>query len=708
MPQVHCSSCIYLLENLHRIEEGIIQSTVNFYKKEVFISFDPGKISLRSVVELLAFVGYEPTINMQEAKPKEDKHGNRKRIFHLGLSGFCFSNIMMLSFPEYFSSGRIIEAGLQETFTWLIFALSLPVLFVGASSIFVSAFKGLRQKHLNIDVPIALAVLMTFGRSYYEIITGTGAGFLDSGSGIIFFMLVGRWFQAKTNNAIAFDRDYQSYFPLGVTVSRNGKEMNIPVTKLEVGDTVVLRAEEMLPADSVLEDGEALIDYSFVTGENSPVTRKPGDILYAGGKQKAGRVMLKVIKAPSQSYITGLWNNEIFKSKEDRSESFVHPWSRYFTIVLLSLTFLTGIFWFFNDPSKIFPAVTAMLIVACPCSLLLSSTFTFGGMLRYFGRGKLYLKNSLVIEKLAGVNTIVFDKTGTVTESMTGEVRFMGERLSKLEEASVKRLTSQSSHILSVQVSNSITDDTDTRLELNDFAEYSGQGLVAKVNNKLLRIGAPSFAGGFDDNGFADGARVYVNIDGKGKGFFEMRNKYRAGFKRMIWSLSNAGYEIHMLSGDNAAEQSRLSRYFGNDLITHFHATPQDKLAYIQKLQGENKKVLMVGDGLNDAGALKQSDVAFAVSDESARFTPASDGILDGSRVTSLKSFLDYSRSAKRMISIGFTLSILYNIVGLSFAMQAKLSPLVAAILMPASSISIVALAGLLCAWNAKRSGLLK
>ncbi|RYG43994.1 MAG: HAD family hydrolase, partial [Chitinophagaceae bacterium] len=534
----------------------------------------------------IAFIGYEPSISLKEKETTRNKSVSRKKIFHLGLAGFCFSNIMMLSFPEYFSSGKILEAGLQETFTWLIFALSLPVLFISASAIFISAFKGLRQKDLNIDVPIALAIGMTFGRSYYEIFTGTGAGFLDSGTGIIFFMLVGRWFQAKTNDSLAFDRDYQSYFPLGVTVSSGGKEKNIPVTKLNVGDTVILKSEEMLPADAVLEEGQALMDYSFVTGENDPVSRNEGDVLYAGGKQKGGRLVLKVIKAPSQSYITELWNNEVFSEKPQNRESFVHPWSRYFTIVLLSLAVLTGAFWYVYDPSKIFPAVTAMLIVACPCSLLLSSTFTFGGMLRYFGKNKLFLKNSMIIEQLAAVNTIVFDKTGTVTESENGDVRFNGEHLTANERQALKRVASQSSHTLSVQVAQSINEDDEVvTIAVDDFKEYSGKGVEAKVNDRLVRLGSSSFMGENLSALAADGSRVYVAIDGIEKGYFEIRNKYREGFKRMIWSLTSSGYDVYLLSGDNASEQKRLRKYFGNDLVTHFNASPQDKLAYVKELQ---------------------------------------------------------------------------------------------------------------------------
>ncbi len=170
LPQIHCSSCIFLLENLHKINEGIITSQSNFQKKEVFIAFNPQLITLRKVVELLAFIGYEPSITLNDTRTGKPTTFNRQQIYKIGVAGFCFSNIMMLSFPEYFSGGNIEQAGLKETFTWMNIALSLPVLFFSASGIFISAWKGLRQKFLNIDAPIALAIIVTFARSYYEII----------------------------------------------------------------------------------------------------------------------------------------------------------------------------------------------------------------------------------------------------------------------------------------------------------------------------------------------------------------------------------------------------------------------------------------------------------------------------------------------------------------------------------------------------------
>lgn len=707
LPQMHCSSCIFLLENLHRIEEGVTRSQAHFERKEVFISFDPSIISLRKIVELLAFIGYEPAISLNDAAPKKKSTYNHQKIAELGVAGFCFSNIMMLSFPEYFSGGEIEQQGLKETFSWIILGLSLPVLIFGAKSIFVAAWKGLRQGIINIDAPIALAIVITFGRSYYEIISGTGAGYLDSGTGIIFFMLIGRWFQHKTYDAISFDRQYKSYFPLGVTVLKEFKEENIPVTRLQKGEIIIIRNEEMIPADAVLLQGTANIDYSFVSGENIPVNKKTGELLFAGGKQKGGAIQLRVVKEPSQSYITQLWNNDVFGKSKNKEQSFIHPWSRYFTAVLFSIAIGGAIYWWINDPAKILPVVTAVLIVACPCSLLLSATFTFGNMLRIFGKNKLYLKNASVIESIAKAQHIVFDKTGTITDTGNALVQFKGTSLSTAEEEWVCTAAMQSSHTLSSSLASHLrTDHFKEAPEMQYFSETAGKGLVAEMEGARVQLGGASFVDVANQEHAQTSSCVYVKINDTYKGFYEIGNHYRPGFKELSTKLQLNKFRLHVLSGDNDAEKNNLTQIFGPRAPLFFNITPQQKLAYIQELQQKHQNVMMVGDGLNDAGALMQADTGIAVSDDAARFSPACDAIMDGAVLNKLASFIDYAKAGKNIVMICFILSIMYNVVGVSFAVQGKLAPIVAAILMPASSISIVLLVTLLTSWVAKRKGL--
>ena len=710
LPQMHCASCIWLLENLHTIDQGIFFSKTNFQRKEIFIAFDPAKISLRKVVELLAFIGYEPYISLNEGEKKQSKKVNHKKIFKIGIAGFCFSNIMMLSFPEYFSSGNIGQADLQKVFSFLNLALALPVFFYCANEFFVSAWKGLRQKWLNIDAPIALAILITFGRSVYEIVTGTGPGFLDSMSGIVFFMLVGRWFQDKTYDSFSFDRDYRSYFPLGVTVLKNGGEETSTISALKKGDHILVRQNEMIPADAIILNGEGNIDYSFVSGENTPVLKRRTELVYAGGKQLGGAITMEVMHPVDQSYITQLWNNDVFTQQKNKDRSFIHPWSRYFTLVLFLIAGGAALYWSLNDPSKILSSVTASLIVACPCSLLLSSTFTFGNMLRHFGKNRFYLKNSSVIEALSRINTIVFDKTGTLTNSSQTEVFYEGEKLKEEEISMIYSLVKESVHPFSRIIKQDlISNHSVQRLPVNNFKEIAGKGIAGAVNNVPVKLGSKQFIEGNDlVSSLSQTGEVYFSVNGIKKGVFRISNQYREGIAGMISCLSSKKYMLNVLSGDNAAEKNNLESIFGRQSTIRFHQSPQEKLNFIKEIKSKNSwaNVLMLGDGLNDAGALKQADVGIAVSENTSQFTPACDAIMDSKEINKLHRFIQYARSGRKVIAWSFILSILYNIAGLSFAVQGMMSPLIAAILMPVSSISIVTFVTAATSIAAKRKGL--
>ena len=691
LPQMHCASCVYLLENLHSIEPGILSSSTNFLKKEIFIRYNPKEIGLRKIAELLAFIGYEPFISLQSAEVSRKPVRNKSSLYNIGIAGFCFANIMMLSFPEYFSGGAL-DPVLKRAFSWLILLLSLPALLIPAKPFFISAWKGIRQKILNIDAPISLAIIITFARSYYEIISGTGPGFLDSGTGIIFFMLAGRWFQEKTNSSLSFDRDHLSYFPLGTIIYEKGIERNIPVTQLKKGNEIIIRNGEIIPADAVLTSGTANIDYSFVTGESTPVYKEKGELLYAGGKQCGGSLHMIAAGAASQSYFTQLWNSDDFIKKKNVQRSFIHPWSQYFTAALFLIAAATSAYWGFHDASKIFPALTSVLIVACPCSLLLSATFTYGNMMRIFGRHSFYLKNAGVIEALASADTIVFDKTGTLTEAENADVRYIGAVLKKEESAKLRKAFLESSHPLSRVLAGHLTNGKDN-YTTEEFQENIGAGIAAHISGSRIRAGSESFLKNekiTPEKQKATASQVFISIDDDIKGRFEITNKFRPGVEEEIAALAKAGYSLHLLSGDNAAEKNKLASIFGSKAAVQFLQSPSQKLEYIKALQQQGKKVIMLGDGLNDAGALMQADAGIAVNENSAQFTPACDAIISGDHVSSISKILHYAKAGKRIVAASFILSILYNVAGLSFATTANLSPVVAAILMPVSSISII------------------
>jgi Cu+-exporting ATPase len=703
LPQIHCVSCIWLLENLNKINPGILHTQTHFEKKEIKIIYNPSKITLKEVVQLLAFVGYEPMIHLGGSEWLKKKKVNKKQLFKIGIAGFCFSNIMMLSFPDYLATSVGDLGDLRPFFVYLNLLLSLPVLLYSASGFFISAYTGLRQKWLNIDAPIALAILVTFSRSVYEILTHTGGGYLDSMSGIVFFMLVGRWFQDKSYDSFSFDRDYTSFFPLGVTVLKEEKEINKPLSEIEKGETLLIRTDEMIAADATLLTEGALIDYSFVTGENAPIEVAKGATVFAGGIQKGRAIQVEVLKTVGQSYITELWNSPLLNGDKNVEQSFVHPWSQYFTYVLFSIALCSGLYWWWANPANILPAVTSVLIVACPCSLLLTVTFTYGNVLRYLGKHKMYCKNSSVLEVFEKIDTIVFDKTGTLTNHEDTHLIYEGEKLGSDLEAAIYAVTRESLHPLSQLIANYYAQKGLMVKKVDHIENYIGKGTKANCDGRLIWIGSAKFLSEHGIKVPEHLSGVFISIDDLYQGCFIINHVYRKGLNEMMLKLKSKGYHIHLLSGDHATEKNNLIQILGADTPMLFEQNPNDKLQYIQLLQSQGHRVMMVGDGLNDAGALKKSDLGVAVTDQTHLFTPASDAILEGNKIPDLDRLMDYAKKGKLVIVAIFFLSIIYNLVGMYFATRAQLSPMVAAILMPISSISIVALSALLSYSFSKR-----
>ena len=687
LPQIHCSSCLWLLENIRRIHPGIISSRVNFTKKEVFIVFHPEEISLRKVVETLTHIGYEPHISLEDNQANNLRALDRTRWHKIGLAGFCFANIMMMSFPEYFSQGEVLEPIIKKALTIIIVVLSLPVITYCASEFFINAWNGLKSKYLNIDAPIALALLITFGRSLYEIFTGTGSGYLDSMSGIVFFMLIGRWLQDRTYQTISFDRDFRSFFPIAVNVIKENSVNSMPVDQIKVNDVLQIHHQELIPVDAILSKGNASIDYSFVTGESIPVPVEKGEIIYAGGKQTGGMIELLVVKEVSQSYLTNLWNKNKSNADTTTSYSFIDGLSRYFTYVVLLIGAIAGGYWLSQGQDQLmWNAFTTILIVACPCALLLSANFTRGNILRVLSNNKLYLKNAGVIESLSHIDTVVFDKTGTLTQNNKMKVRYEGQLLHAPLKTQIASLLIHSKHPLSKAILQYL--DADTIRYPESFKIVENKGIEGWIDEHHFKIGSPAFTG--DMTVEKKDSTVVISMDQQQIGVFYVTNAYRIGVFDLFKSLT-PGYKLALISGDNNSELATLQQKMGSDSELLFEQSPHDKLAYIEYLQ-ENKKanVLMIGDGLNDAGALQESHVGLAVCDDDNNFTPAADGIIHASKISVLDQMLAYVKSGKRIILFSFGISIFYNIIGLYFAVQGTLSPIIAAILMPCSSISII------------------
>jgi len=691
IPSIHCSSCIWLLENLNRINQSIISSSVNFTKKELTVAYHESGLTLRNLVELLVQLNYAPHFSLERLSGKKESGFNKRLLIKIGVAGFAFGNIMLFSMPYYIPGKEIIEEPFKNFFTFLNLFLSIPVVFFSGSDYLKSGFKNLYYHFIDINLPIAIGILAIFFQSIYETISQTGHGYYDSLSGLIFFLLIGRWYQDKTYRALSFERDYKSYFPIAVTTIIDNKEQTLPLNKLTIGDKILIRNQELIPADAKLLSDSAYIDYSFVTGESRPVKVEHGNQIFAGGRQIGSAVLLEINKMVDQSRLTDLWNQENFKNSQPaKMVKIIDRVSKTFTLIILITSVLTALFWFFNDKSIALKAFSAVLIVACPCALALSIPFAFGNIMRLFGRIGFYLKRSEVVEKLNIIDTIVFDKTGTLTDQERGEITFIGDNLNDISKEYIYLLTKNSTHPYSQILAKKFSEFRNDHNQISEFMEIPSSGIKAKINGISVKLGSEEFVAEkksvMED---INTGQVWYSVNQNIMGYFNIKAKFRDGLDSILKQFSQK-YQIHVISGDNDSEKETLSQIFPEKSKFCFNMSPEDKLKYIRNLQKNGRKVLMIGDGLNDAGALRESLVGISIADSIYHFSPACDAILEAEKFSAVSKFIKTSKNTVFIVKTSFIISFLYNLLGLSFAVRGLLTPVIAAILMPLSSVSVV------------------
>lgn len=696
LPAIHCVACVWLLENLFRLHPGVGTVRVNFARREASFAFSNDRLTLSGLVALLVSLGYEPVLTLDRLDGAPQRARRHRQWIQIAVAGFAFGNIMLFSLPAYLGLDIWTAPLFRAVFGWISLALAFPVVVYSASDYWKSAALSIRRRRLTLDVPIALGLGALYVQSAWSIVVQRGDGYLDSLAGLVFFLLCGRAFQQTTQERFAFDRDYRSFFPISVArrLPGGGREEHVSLERLKVGDRLVLRHGELIPADARLASDAALIDYSFVTGESEPLPKSRGDYLYAGGKQIGGAIELETVKPVSHSYLTSLWNHEAFrKTRKAGFESLTNRFSLAFTIAVICLAAGAAVFWLASgDSARAAKAFTSILIVACPCALALAAPFTLGTAQRLFARAGVFVRNVDVIEEMARIDSVVFDKTGTLTTASVGGVRFHGPALSRPDEQRVFSLALQSSHPHASRIANFLS--AHCLLDpVQDFRETAGCGVEGRVHGRSLLLGSPAW---LLSRGIAvqslpnrPGSLVALAVDGEFQGAFVIANDMRPEADQMTMDLAGR-MEVSLVSGDNPREADRFRKLMGPGAPLLFNQSPLDKLHYVRDRQRAGRTVMMVGDGLNDAGAFRQSDVGVAVVERAGAFSPASDVILDATRVAHLGRILAVARRSATIVRVGFGISALYNLAGISVAAAGLLSPLVSAILMPLSSFSVV------------------
>lgn len=689
VPSIHCASCVWLLERLERLNSGVLRSRVDVMRKIVRVEADLSITSISAIANLMASLGYPPVVTAEGGFPQASSE-RRSIYLRLGVAGFAMANVMIFSIAQYLAGDTILPAGLEFVFAVASVILSVPVLVYSASPWFTASWAAIRHKTLTLDVPVAVGIAILFARSIADVVLGVSEGYLDSFNGLVFFLLIGRLFQQKAFDAVAFDRTWRSFFPLTVRRLEQGATVNVPIDDVRIGDVVALRPGEVLPCDATLNSPVAYVDYAFVTGESTPVECVEGDSLHAGGRVIGRAITCTVTREAHRGYLASLWERQHNRKKRSTLLDVSSSFGKAFVLSAFAIA-VGGALWWLPDVSMSLQVLTAVLIIACPCALTLAAPVALGTAMGRLARKGIFVKNVAALLELAYVRTVVFDKTGTLTHATVTADGL--EVLTDHEIALVASVAAQSTHPVSRALCQALP-QSGLRLPAS-FRELPGCGITATIDGHEVVIGSGPWVCQVTDVDTSVLPEDTMNttmiaIDGGLRATIRIRSIMRKGVPQLVQSLRSR-HAVRLVSGDSHRDRTLFESVFRDDEMT-FNAMPEDKLQAITEHRHSNGGTLMVGDGLNDGPALSAADVAIAVTDDTATIVPACDVIMRADAVSAIPSLLAVARDTHKIVWVNFLVSMVYNAVGISMAVMGVLSPLAVAILMPVSSLTVIAI----------------
>ena len=662
LPSIHCTSCLILLERMSEWLDGVLDVRVDFSSKRATLQFNPSRLSITLLAAWLDYIGYPPSLLTEQ----ERKHRDFSK---LGIAGFAMGNAMMSAFPEYFGLDAHGHSGLLMLFRWSTAVFATLSLAVAGRDYLKNAFKAIRAQQWSLDIPIAIGMMALWMWSAYEVLAGRSGGYFDSLSGLIFFLLLGKLLQERTYAAFSFERTVNDFLPLSVYSHRT--ECFLRLDQLVPGDSIVIPESGIIPLTVAVVD-PCTIDYSFLSGESTPVQLEPGQMAYQGGQVLQGSVTGRVLENASHAAASDLWKEEDLGTTGWVSAS-VTAW---FTSAVLTLSVLGGAGWYFFAPERAVEIAVSVLIIACPCALSLAAPFSYGTASALLAQRKLYFKSGRAIADFAEIRVVMWDKTGTLTQK---QLAHNALDLDPLDAVAIRKITGASLHPIAQSLFAALplaADETDYKIIY--VRENTGNGLVAKGRDGVSwRIGNGQWLG-------QPPGPTYIEKNGEIIGAFTPEWTYRP-LSRMFKSLKEMGISSVLISGDQprVLPQGWLE-YFGDQ--RHFSCTPQQKRELVERHQ----HTAYLGDGLNDVEAIDAATVGIAVVENVLGYFPRGKGIIFAESLPKLPAFLRYAKQMKRWTKAAYVLSLLYNIAGITFSLSGFLSPVIAAILMPLSSITVV------------------
>lgn len=730
---IHCAACVWLIERRLAAETGVLDANVNLSVKKLRLKWDNREVQLSTILHVLGQIGYAAVPFDPEAAEGQIKKHNRQLLFRLGFAGFAAMNLMWISIALYAGAD---EGEFKELFYWLGLGLATPTLLYSGSPFYRGAITGLINRHLTMDLPIAIGATITYLYSCYVVFSGSEIGhvYFDTVVNFLFVILTGRYLEAMSKRlAVQSSQRLLDLQPKISTLIKGDETSIVPVSALKEADLVLVKPGEKIPVDGVITKGESVVDESMLTGEFVPVSKFVGDQVSAGTTNKEGVLTVRVsqlLKNTALGKIIHLVDEaQATKAPIQCTADRIIPWFVSATLILASLTF---IFWVGENFEIALMAATSVLIITCPCAFGLATPMAIAVATGVGARMGVLVKHGAVLEILSSIRHFVFDKTGTLTQgkmlvstlfSITSENAVEAHKIIPCEQSieSLDKdqaeililawyLESHSEHIIAKAImafgqQYGIQHKLDKSAQLERIKVVSGSGLKANYRGREIAVGSLAWIGqlsglssntiqALDDRmqGYhASGSTVvYAWLETVGLMAFVIEDRLREDAPDVVETMHQQGFHITLLSGDKQAVADYMAEKLAIEEVIA-EVMPEEKDKVIQQKQQQGNRIAMVGDGINDAPALVRADVGIAMGSGTDVSIDSADVILMNGELKKIPLAAQLSQATLSTIKQNITISILYNIIMVPLAMAAFITPLVAAISMPLSSLLVIA-----------------
>ncbi len=696
MEGIHCAACIWLNEKVLADKEGIVEASINFTNNKAKIVWDEDTIALSTIIDTIRSIGYNAYPYDRSQEDIKATKNKRDYFIRMAIAIFASMNIMMIDVAKYAG----FFSGMKEETLHLVhiaeFIFATPVLFYSGWIFFRGAYYGLKNRILNMDFLVSSGATLTYTYSLYILFGGKGHSYFDSVAMIITFVLVGKYLEVigKKNAVDTMDK-IRSQVPLEATIVEDGVKRVVPLDSIEVGNIIEVKTGEKATVDGLLIGSSGTFDESSLSGESLPVEKKAGDTIYSGTINTG-----KVIRySATKNYANSTLNNivtllEDALSSKPEIEDTTNELSKYFSITILLLAILTfvGWYWYGGDFEQALIVSISVIVIACPCALALATPIASLIGISWAAEKGLLFKEAKFIETFSKADTVVLDKTGTITEGKLTVKDVRGEILTE-HLPILYALSDSSTHPVSLAVKNYLENrfkDIEI-VELENIEQIQGKGLKANYNGKVVLGGNGKLLKEYNIDINLDSDYTVYNfaLDGKIIASFELEDAIKEGAKELIAYLNSIEVEVVMATGDHENVARRVAKEVG---IKNFKSSfsPIEKADYIDTLKEQGKKVVMIGDGINDALALSKADIAIAMGSGADVSLAVSDVVILNNSLQAIEDSFMISRRTFKFIKQNLALSLIYNVITIPIAMAGYVIPLMAALSMSLSSLLVV------------------